>query len=62
MRVLHRNDANGMYVLQNLVTQRPADYHVTKLRPFLYDERTLTPLQVAVTDSLDLFEIGRAHV
>ena len=41
---------NGMYLLQDLVTQELYDYHVSKLRPYEYDPRTLKPLQVAVTD------------
>ena len=54
MRVLSHNE-EGIYVLRDLVTQAVADYHVSRLRPFLYDERTLLPLQAAVTDSLDEF-------
>ena len=48
-------DNTGNYVLKDIVTNRVADYHVSKLRPFLYDERTLQPIQVAVTDHLDEF-------
>jgi len=55
MKVIKEPDDKGNYVVQNLVTQTPTTYHVSKLRPFLYDERTLTPLQVAVTDTLDEF-------
>ena len=44
---------DGMYVLQDLVSQRISEYHMSRLRPFEYDERTLTPLQIAVTDSED---------
>jgi hypothetical protein len=54
MRVLHHNP-EGIYALQDLVTERVHDYHVSLLRPFLYDERTCTPLQAAVADSLDEF-------
>ena len=46
---------DGEYVLQDIVTQKVFDYHVSRLRPFRYDERTMTPLQVAVTDTLDEF-------
>jgi hypothetical protein len=48
-------NSEGMYVLQDIVSQHVTDYHVSRLREFRYDERTLTPLQVAVTDSLDEF-------
>jgi hypothetical protein len=44
-----------MYVLQDLVTQKVSEYHMSKLRPFEYDEKTLTPLQAAVADSTDEF-------
>ena len=54
MRVLSHTE-NGNYVLQDLVTLRTADYHMKRLRPFLYDERTLPPLNVAVTDYFDEF-------
>jgi hypothetical protein len=54
MRVVSHN-SEGIDVLRDIITQAVADYHVSRLRPFLYDERTLLPLQVAVTDSLDEF-------
>ena len=47
------NNAEGMYVLQDIVTQKPYEYHMSRLRPFEYDAKTLTPLQVAVTDTED---------
>ena len=47
------HNADGMYVLQDLVSQRISEYHMSRLRPFEYDDRTLTPLQIAVTDSED---------
>ena len=43
MRVIGWNNEN-IYHLQNLVTQTVSDYHVSKLRPFLHDERTKTPI------------------
>jgi hypothetical protein len=54
MLVKHHN-SEGTYVLQDLVSQEVRDYHVSRLRQFLFDERTLSLLQVAVTDSLDEF-------
>ena len=53
--VKSHNTSSGMYVLQDLVTQKLTEYHNTRLRKFEYDERTLTPLQVAVTDFPDEF-------
>ena len=52
------HDEFGMYTLQDIVTQRLAKYHVSKLRQYLYDERTATPLEVAVTDIPDEFIVG----
>ena len=54
MLVKGRNK-EGIYVLQDLVTQEVHDYHMTQLRPFLFDERTGTPLAAAVSDTLDEF-------
>jgi hypothetical protein len=49
------HDAKGMYTLQDIVTQRLVRYHVSRLRTYLYDERTLTPLEAAVADFPDEF-------
>ena len=42
--------ADGMYILQDIVTQRLAEYHVSRLRKFEHNEQTDSPLKVAVTD------------
>ena len=57
LKVVHKKE-NDHYALLNLVTQSVTDYHSSRLRPFLYDERTLTPLQVACTDSFQEFIVG----
>jgi hypothetical protein len=49
----------GMYVLRDLITMRLKDYHESKIQPFLYDERTTVPAQVAATDSFDEFVIEK---
>jgi hypothetical protein len=49
----------GMYALRDLITMRLKDYHESKIQPFLYDERTLLPAQVAATDSFDEFVIEK---
>jgi hypothetical protein len=49
----------GMYTLRDLITMRCKDFHVSKMRTFLYDERTLLPAQVAATDSFDEFVIEK---
>ena len=59
MLVKHHNPKTSIYALQDLVTAKVLDYHVSRLRPFLYDERTCTPLQVALTDTLDEFVVER---
>ena len=51
--ISHRED--GMYVLQDLITQVYVDYHVSRLREFNYNDKTKQPLAVAVTDTLDEF-------
>jgi hypothetical protein len=58
MRVIGWNNEN-IYHLQNLVTQTVSDYHVSKLRPFLHDERTKTPIQAALTDTFDEFVVEK---
>jgi hypothetical protein len=55
MMVKSHNTTTGIYALQDLVTSDIAEYHMSQLRPFLYDERTCTPLQAAVADTLDEF-------
>jgi hypothetical protein len=59
MLVKHHNSTTGIYVLQDLVTEDCLDYHVSQLRQFLHDERTLTPLQARLTDSLDEFVVEK---
>jgi len=49
----------SMYTLRDLLTMRPKDFHVSTMRPYLYDERTLLPAQVAATDSFDEFIIEK---
>ena len=36
------HDERGIYLLQDLVSQRIAEYHVSKLRHFHYDPNTLS--------------------
>jgi hypothetical protein len=47
------HNSEGMYILQDLVSQSISEYHVSRLRPFEYDPETLTPLEVAVSDTKD---------
>ncbi|MBT4362110.1 MAG: DDE-type integrase/transposase/recombinase [Candidatus Marinimicrobia bacterium] len=57
--LVKEHNALGIYKLQDIVTQGISKHHVKTLRPFLHDERTMTPLQVAVTDTLDEFVAER---
>jgi hypothetical protein len=49
MRVVNR--IGSKYTLQNLVTEKCSDYHVTKLREFRYDPELTDPRLVANRDS-----------
>ena len=42
LRVISSN--NGQYILQNLVTDKLVEYHVSRLRPFYYDDENLPQL------------------
>ena len=44
-RVVNCN--NNIYTVQNLVSSKLEDYHVTNLRPFLYDPNETDPREVA---------------
>jgi len=52
-------DEKNTYHVQNLINQRVTSHNVTNLRPFLYDERTLTPLLTATADTLDEFIVEK---
>ena len=49
----------GMYTLRDLITMRLKDFHVTRMTPFLFDERTPPPAHVAATDSFDEFVVEK---
>ena len=51
------HNEKGIYVLQDIVTQKLVDYHVSKLRHFEFDPKTLKPLDIAVTDLPDEFVV-----
>jgi hypothetical protein len=46
-----------MYNLQDIISQKIYPYHVSKLRHFHYDPKTLQPIQAAVTDIPDEFVV-----
>jgi hypothetical protein len=47
----------SMYNLRDLITMTRKSFHVSTMRLFRHDERTLPPIQVAATDSFDEFVI-----
>jgi len=49
----------SMYKLRDLLSMRSTDFHVSRIRPYLYDERTLVPARVAATDTFDQFVIEK---
>ena len=51
------HDHLGMYTLQDMVTQRFHQYHVSKLRHFVYDPNNMPPIASAVTDLPDEFVV-----
>ena len=57
--VVTEKGSEGMYVVRDLISMRQKDYHVSRLRPFLYDERTLQPAEVAARDALDEFIVEK---
>ena len=50
MRVVNKLPNSDIYTLQNLITMRTKEYHVSKMREFLFDPETEDPLDSAVTD------------
>lgn len=55
MRVVNFNGSK--YTLQNLVTNKNEDHHVTALSPFFHDPTTQNPLDFAVRDEGDIYVI-----
>jgi transposase InsO family protein len=44
------NSLGSTYTLENLITRRVKDYHVTRIHPFLFDPTTQDPLTYAIRD------------
>jgi hypothetical protein len=57
MRIV--NAVDNKYTLQDLVTMKNKDYHITKLRPFIFDESTQNPLDYAVRDDQDCYVVEK---
>ncbi len=45
MRVVHASKAT--YTLQNLVTDKLVNYHISQLKPFIYNEMEVDPVDIA---------------
>lgn len=57
MRIV--NVVDDTYTLQDLVTMRNRDYHVSKLRPFLFDPLTENPLDYAIRDDNSTYVVDK---
>ena len=53
MRVI--SGTNPIFSLLNLVTNKPKDYHVSDIKPFVFDPLRTDPLDVARKDYLEFF-------
>jgi transposase InsO family protein len=53
------NHLGSIYTVRNLVTNKLEDYHITNLRPFLYDPEMTDPREVANADQgvMDVIEV-----
>ena len=47
----------GVYIVQDIVTQKTYDYHVSNLRHFEFDPSSTKPIDIAVTDMPDEFVV-----
>ena len=57
MRVV--NFTGSKYVLQDLVTKRNKDYHVSKICEFKYDPINQDPLQYALKDEINWYAVEK---
>jgi hypothetical protein len=57
MRIINAVDNN--YTLQDIVTLRNKDYHITKLRPFIFDAATQNPLDYAIRDDNETYVVEK---
>ena len=57
MRII--NAVDNTHTLQDLVTMKNRDYHITKLRPFIFDESTQNPLDYAIRDDQDCYIVEK---
>jgi Integrase core domain len=46
---------NSRYLLRDLVTHQEKEYHVSDMRPFIFDPSTTNPLDIARRDHLEYF-------
>ena len=49
------NKINDIYTIENLVTGKPFDCHITSLRPFIFDPLRVIPKEVAVQNNQEFF-------
>ena len=46
---------NSRYTLLNLITGKEKDYHVSDLKPFVFDSALVDPLNIARRDQMEFF-------
>ena len=47
------------YTLQDIVTLRSKDYHISKIRPFVFDPATQNPLDYAIRDNNETYVVDK---
>ena len=58
-RVVNKYDSNkNVYTVQNILTNKLEDFHVTNLRPFIYDDDVIDPIDIAIQAQL-LLELAK---
>ena len=53
MRVI--KGLNSRYTLLNLITGKEKDYHVSDMKPFIFDSAIVDPLDIARRDQMECF-------
>ena len=53
MRVI--NGLNSRYTLLDLITGKEMDYHVSDMKPFVFDSAIVEPLGIARHDQMEFF-------
>ena len=57
MRVI--KGLNSRYTLLDLITGKVKDYHVSDMKPFVFDSAIVDPLDIARRDQMEFFNRGK---